>query len=350
MNKIIFYFFIIVFLTKTGNVFSSNNIFNVDNIIISKSNNENKEELLDSAFKEGFKKLIRKILLTKDLNSVKQTSLSDIKKLVSTYQIVENEDLMKEKKISVNLSFNREKINDFFYSKNISYADVSKINLVLFPVLIEDNNFYLFSDNYFYKNWILTNEFKEDEFINYVLPIENLEYFQLINQNKNNLESIPIKKILSNYDLNDYVFLVVTRFKEKIEVFLKGSISGNEIVKNFNIKNEKNDDKENQFKNTIKKTKQEINEIWKSQNLVDVRTPSFLNIVLNVEKKNDFLNLQKAFEKIDLIEDYYVLELNKKYVKIKIKYLGKIEKIRSKFKNEGIKVIISDNQWKLKLI
>ena len=34
MNKIIFSIFIIVFLFKTGNVFSSNDIFYVDNIIV----------------------------------------------------------------------------------------------------------------------------------------------------------------------------------------------------------------------------------------------------------------------------------------------------------------------------
>ena len=104
------------------------------------------------------------------------------------------------------------------------------------------------------------------------------------------------------------------------------------------------------YLNTIKIIKQEINEIWKSQNLVDVRTPTFLNIILDIKRDNDLLNLQKALNNIELIENYQVLELNKNYAKIKIKYLGSIDKIKNKFAKQNILISIINNQWKLKLI
>ena len=349
MNKIIFYIFIIVFFVKTGNVFSSNNIFDVDNIVVKNTANQNKEKLLDKAFQEGFEKLTKKILINKDLLSVEKTSLKEIKKLVSTYQIIENEEFYVNDEVKVNLSFDREKINRFFYVKGISYADISDTDVVIFPVLIKNNDFFLFSENYFYNNW--SNQYfdEENEFINYVLPIENLEDLQLINSNKNDLESLPIKQILSNYDLKDYIFLIITIKKNKIDIFLKGSISGNRVIKNFSVSS--GDEGEDIiYNNAIKEVKREIDEIWKLQNLIDIRTPSFLNTVLEIKKDNDLLNLRKALNKIDLIESYNVMELNTKYAKIKIKYLGKINKIKSKLDNQGIRVIISNNEWKLKLI
>ena len=213
MNKLLINFFIIVFLFKTGNVFSSTNIFNVDNIIVKSKANQTKQVLLDNAFKKGFDNLIEKILTNKDLDLIKNTSLQEIKKLISTYQIIQDESLKKDGNIKVNLVFDREKTNKFFYFKNISYADVSDTDVVLFPVLIENNNFYLFTDNYFYNNWNKQKEDEENKFINYILPVENLEDIQLINQNQNDLESLPIEKILSNYDLNDYIFLVLNNKK-----------------------------------------------------------------------------------------------------------------------------------------
>ena len=348
MNKIIFSFFIIVFFIKTGNVFSNNNIFNVDNIVVRNTANQNKEKLLNMAFKKGFKKLTKKILINKDLITVNKTSLKEIRKLISTYQIIENEEFNEKKEVKINLSFDREKINRFFYLKNISYADISETEVVLFPVLIEKDSFFLFSDNYFYNNWTQKKEDQENEFIDYILPIENLEDLQLISLNKNDLELLPIEKILSNYDLKDYIFLVLTMKEKEIEVFLKGSISGNKIIKNFSFYDNENT-KEIKFNNTIKKVKKEINEIWKLQNLIDIRTPSFLNIVLEINKESDLLNLKKSLNKIDLIESYYVLELNKSYAKIKIKYLGKINKIKSKLNNQGMKVIILNNEWKIRL-
>ena len=349
MNKIIFFIFIIVFFFKTGNVFSSNKIFNVDNIVVKNTANQNKEKLLDKAFQEGFKKLTKKILINKDLLSVEKTSLKEIKKLVSTYQIIENEEFYVNDEVKVNLSFDREKINRFFYVRGISYADISDTNVVIFPVLIKNNDFFLYSENYFYNNW--SNQYfdEENEFINYVLPIENLEDLQLINSSKDDLESLPIKQILSNYDLKDYIFLILTIKNNKIDIFLKGSISGNKVIKNFSVlSGDESDDII--YNNAIREVKREIDEIWKLQNLIDIRTPSFLNTVLEIKKDNDLLNLRKALNKIDLIESYNVMELNTNYAKIKIKYLGKINKIKSKLDDQGIRVIISNNEWKLKLI
>ena len=52
MNKIFLIIYIIVFLIKTGNVFSNSIIFNVDNIQIANDNIKNREELINIAFKD----------------------------------------------------------------------------------------------------------------------------------------------------------------------------------------------------------------------------------------------------------------------------------------------------------
>ena len=110
------------------------------------------------------------------------------------------------------------------------------------------------------------------------------------------------------------------------------------------------EDKSYSFKQTIKNIKQEINEIWKSQNLIDVRTPSFLNIILNIKEKDDLLKTQIALKKIKLIENFYVFELTKDYAKIRIKYYGKTDKMKDKFYEKGIQLDNSDVQWKINLI
>ena len=342
MNKIMFSIFIIVFFFKTETLLSNNNIFYVDNILLNNKDYSSNEDLLNSAFKKGFSKLINKILKKEDIKKLSDISILEIKALISNFQIIQGETLKDKSETTVNLSFHSEKINKFFYVKNISYADVYKTKVILLPVVIKENNFFLYSKNFYYSNWNTVQN--KNDFINYILPVENLEDVQLINKNKNNLESFDAKKILLNYDVRDFVFLIIKPNGGKINIFLKSSIGGNEIIKSFkidsNIKNE----------NVIKFIKSEIEEIWKSQNLIDVRTPSFLNIVLDIEKTNDLFKLQSTLNKIEIIEKFNVIELNKSYAKIKIKYYGKIDKIKDKFSEQGIEVIIADDQWKLKLI
>ncbi len=350
MNKINFFLIIIIFLFKTGNVFSDTNIFNVDNIIVESENNQNKERVLSKAFKQGFKKLIKRILLKKDHKVALQTSLEDIKEMISNYQIQNSEDLKKANELRVNLSFDKERMNNFFYSRGISYADISKTKLVLFPVLVENETIYLFSDNYFFKNWNIDEKEKNNEFVDYILPVENLEDIQFIESKKRSLESVNPKEILSNYDIDNYIFLVIKISDEKIDIFLKGTFSDNNIVKNFDIHNSNNNDRESDFQSFIKIIKDEINEIWKAQNLIDNRIPSFLTITADIKKQNDLLKIQTILRDIELIENFYVLELGKNYVIIRIKYLGKMDKIKSKFYDKGIKLENLENKWKVSLL
>lgn len=344
MIKIICLSLIIVFFAQTKNVFSNTTLFSVDNIAIDSKNNQTKEEQLDYAFKVGFEELVKKIVVQKDLKEALNVNLNDIKNLVSSYQIVENKK--KDQKIFVNLLFDRERINEFFYIKKIPYADISSTKILLFPILKKEDNFNLFAKNYFFDNWLKENK-DQKKLIEYILPLESAELMQLTN--RKNIESIAAEDLVSDYEIENYFILIIEPSDEVVEVFLKGKVFNNKIVKNFKLRYESNN-KKLIYEDTIKDIKQEINEIWKSQNLIDVGTPTFLNITLDIKNNNDLLNLKKALNNIDIIENYRVLELNKNYAKIKIKYLGGIEKIKNKFFKEDISISIINNQWKLKLI
>ena len=88
----------------------------------------------------------------------------------------------------------------------------------------------------------------------------------------------------------------------------------------------------------------------KSQNLIDIRTPSFINIKFFIDKKNNLVDLDNRIKNIDLIQSLYVLELNKKYVLLKIKYLGKINKIINQLKDQDILLKLNNDQWSLQII
>ncbi len=332
---------IIVFLFKTENVFSKNSIFDVDNIIIDNKSKISSTQILDKAFEKGFLKLTKKILLNRDLIKVEEVKLAQIQKLVSSYQIINKEDLKEKDQILVNISFDKDKINSFFSEKNISYADISQSNIMLFPVLLEKGNIFLFNNNYFFNNW--NKNLNEDKFIDYLLPIESLEYIQAINKSEGNLELIDFKNLLTSYGIKNYILLIIEP-KVKSKVFLKGEIYDNQIIKRYNFDlSEIDEKKKNDF--IIKSIRDEINELWKLQNLIDIRTPSFLNVKLELKRTSDLINLQKNLAKIDLVENFSVSELNKDYVKVKIKYYGKIDKIKKKFNDNNLKTSIKNNQW-----
>ena len=89
----------------------------------------------------------------------------------------------------------------------------------------------------------------------------------------------------------------------------------------------------------------------KSNNLIDVRTPSFLNTKLDLNKKNSSLvELNSRVKNIDTIENIYVQEFNNEYMNLRIKYLGKLEKLINELKKENINLQLINDQWIIKTL
>ena len=143
---------ILIILFKTGNNLYAESIFTVNNIEVNKNSFKNKEELINIAFKKGFEKLNSKILLEKDYTKTKNTSLRIIKNLVSHYQIVKNNNEENAQNFeSVNLYFKRDKMYNFYSKNNIKYSDVSGKIIKILPVLIVEDETFIYDKNFFMK-------------------------------------------------------------------------------------------------------------------------------------------------------------------------------------------------------
>lgn len=350
MKNLIFIFYILIILLKTGNVFSNNNIFNVNNIEITKENSLNKEKLIDQVVLKGFNQLINRLLLDEDYKKISKTNLAEIKKLISHYQIVSpTEDIQQaeNKNINVNVFFDKERMHNFFYERNLLYSDIINTEVILFPLLKKDDQYFIYTQNYFYDNWSKRNI---DKLIQYILPTENIENIQKINLNKDNIYQLDIPDFFKEYQNSNIVFANIEITENSGEIFLKTRIEKKEINKKISIKKKKDLNFDKFYNEVIFEVNNIIKDLIKSQNLIDVRTPSFINAKINFDKKNNLVEFNNRLKKIDLIDNFYVQQLNKNYVLVKIKYLGKIKKIMNKLKDQEIDLKMINGQWQISLI
>ena len=84
--------------------------------------------------------------------------------------------------------------------------------------------------------------------------------------------------------------------------------------------------------------------------MIDIRTPSFLNVKLDLNQKSNLVELYSRLQNIDLIENIYVQEFNKDYMNITIKYLGKLDKIINSLKQKKINLQLINDQWIIKTL
>ena len=341
-------FIILVFFFKTGNVLSNNSIFNVNNIEIEKKGKITNSKLADQAIKKGFDELINRILLKDDVKTLEQLKFSEIRELVTYYQVLDstiNENNLK--KINFNISFDKDKIHNLFYKKGVSYSEISNKELFILPILKKKNQIFIYNQNFFYDNW---NEIYETDLIEFILPLENIEIIQNISTDKNNLLNLNLKDLFIGYSGNNLALIIIEDNDLKEEkIYFKIEISGKKIVKKINLKRS-NLNQQEFYQKIIIESKKELTNLVKSQNLIDIRVPSFLNASLLIDKKNNLVELKSRLNQIDLIENLYIKEFNKDSVSLKIKYLGKLENIINQLKEKKVILKLINEEWSIKII
>ncbi len=336
-------FIILIVFFKTETVFSSNNTFNVNNIELEKKEKITNNTLANRAIKKGFDQLISRILLKEDINKLADLNFSSIKTLVTYYQVADvPDDEQKKEKVIFNITFDKDKIHNLFYKKGILYSEIADKDLYILPIFIKNNEIFIFNNNYFYKNW---NEVSKSELIDYILPLENIEIIQKINKKKDNLLDLNINDLFKEYPNKNkaVIFIEHSKFTKKkiyIKTFIqKKNISKNVIIENIDL------EEEDSLKKIITKTKEELVDLVKLENMIDIRTPSFLNVKFNLDKKSNLVKLNSKIKNVDIIEKVYVQEFNKDYMKLRIKYLGKLEKIINQLKIQNIDLKLKNDQW-----
>ncbi len=339
---------ILVIFLKTGNVLSISNIFDVNNIEIEKKGKTTNEAIANKAIKKGFEQLINRILLDEDIKKLNKLNFSEIKELVTYYQISSEIDIdVKKENIYYNISFDKDKIHNLFYKREISYSDISNKELFILPILKKENQIYVYNKNFFYDNW---NTYNKTELIEFILPLENIEIIQNANLNEKNLLNLELKSLFSEYSKQNLSLIIIqdNNFKEE-KIYLKSKIGGKTVLKNIIVKRMNLNEKAF-YKKIIIEVRQELINLIKSQNLIDVRVPSFLNAHLEISNSNNLVELNARLKKIDSIENVYIQEFNNDLVVLKIKYLGKIDKIIKKMETEKIILKFVDEVWSIKII
>ncbi len=338
--------FILIIFLKTGNLLSAKTLFNVNNIEVEKKDNSSSKQMADNAIKKGYDLLIKRILMDEDYSKVSNLEFKNIKKLVKYYS-VSNSKETSDNKINFNITFDKDKLYDMFFLQDVSYSDIKDKEFYILPLLTNGNKFSIFSNNYFYENWNKTNS---NELIEFILPVENIEIIDHLNRATGELFNLDLDKLFYEYPYKNIAIVIIENNKlNQQKVYLKSRIQEKKISKSYTFR-KKELSQININDQIILEIKNEIVNLVKSQNLIDIKTPSFLNVKLNLDKKNNLIDFNSRIKKIDQIENVFVTEFNKDYINLRIKHLGKLDKIISQLKNQEINVQFIDNQWLIKLM
>ncbi len=352
LKKQVIYIIIILSITVLNSLVikkATASNYDVENIIISEnfSKNFQKEDVFDKAFRLAFDQLILTLLTSNDKKKIQNTDIFTIKRLIDSFNIENERFINNNYSANFSVSFNKKDSLSFFEAKNIFPSIPKKIDLLLIPILIEKNitDIKYFSDNEIYKNWNIKNE--HHYLINYILPSDEIEDREIINNNYKNIESFDFKDIINKYNLNNYIILLVNENSNIIQVLSKIFLNENyEIInvsyENLNLKNKKN------LHFIISDLKKKFEDTWKNLNIINSSIK--LPITISIDSKNN--NKIEEFEiftnNFDLVYSTKILMFNNNYISYKLIFNGSPNIFFEEAKKNGFIFKKKNQNWIMK--
>ena len=152
-----------------------------------------------------------------------------VRELVSYYQISgKGKSIDNKEKVNFNILFDKDKIHDLFYKKNILYSEISNKELFVLPIFKKENQTFIYNQNFFYKNWNFDK--KKESLIEFILPLENIEVIQKFSIYKDDLLSINLEDIFVEYSVQHCFSFNRGQKKAEEKIFLKTRVEGKMLI------------------------------------------------------------------------------------------------------------------------
>ena len=303
-----------------------------------------KKTVIDKAFIAAFKLLMARIITSDNLKKIDISNLDTIKPMIDSFSITDEKFINKNYSAKFDVLFEKKQVLSYLNALNI-VSSIPKSKKILFlPILVDlkNNELFLYQENIIHKNW--NNIENQSHLLNYSLLTEDLENLKTISNNLNNIENFDFNEILHKYNDEDYIVSIFFRNDENIQVLSKLNLDDKlSIVKseflNLNL-NKKKD-----LKNMIEDLKIIFENRWKKVN--EINSSIKLALTLSVDSKNIKLlkQLEKEFNKSDLINSYTILKFSNIETIYKVIYNGTPDKFISNLKRKNFKIDISNKNW-----
>ena len=340
-----FLLFIIIFSTTYLNA----NNFRVSNIEISSpfELNFKKSTVIDGGFQTSFSNLLSMITTSGDKDKIKNVTIKELKSMIDSFTISDEKFINNEYFAKLETTFNKKKILNFLERKSIFPSIPKKNKVLLVPILVdtEIDSIYLFNNNIFYEKWNVIK--KNNQLLNYLLPSEDLEDLDKIQEMSDSIETYDFIDLITKYDLKDFIIVIIYKNNDSFKILSKINLNNSLKINNqryskVNLNNEKDLNK------ILENLKITYEDEWKKNN--EINTSIKLPLTISVRSKDykKIVNLEGTLTDIDLISNFYILNFDNEYIQYRIIYNGSPITFFNDMNNRNFDLVMENNFWTIK--
>ena len=342
-----------LFLALLNIFFSTENsvakTFSIKEIEISSPFNASfdKNKIINRGFVEAYEELILTIVQSKDQKKLQNSSIKEVKSLVETFSIVQENFINEIYNLTLNVEFNKRSFFELLEKKNVFPSSIIEKDLMFFPIEVDEekNEIFLFSESQLFKNWNLKKEKYHQ--LNYILPNEDIDDLNLIKKNINNLEDFDFREISKKYNFEDFIIMIVFKNNEEVRVLNQIVFNNNKNLKNFKFKNI-NLENLGDLETFIDKQKIVFEDYWKLKNIIN--TSIKLDLTISVDNSNIIKidQFEETLSNIELVNNFNIYKFDNKKNIYKIIFNGTRDQFLDVMEDYDYFFEIKNKIWLLK--
>jgi hypothetical protein len=301
-----------------------------------------RNKIIDDAFKKAFYRLLSRILNSSNINTLKNVNIIEIKNLIENFKI--KDEIFRNGKYYANfdVNFSKRKIKFFLEKKNLFYSSPKQISVLFLPIIVEQENLYLFNENIFYKYWPINKD--QSGLINYIMPLEDIDEIKKLISSQETLEDLDIIKIAEKYSTENYILSLIYLNEENLHFFSK--IKFEEYKKNSNLIFYNIDIKDkDSVSAVIKKVKVQLNDIWKDFNKINTSIKLSINLILNSNESSKISKFENTLTKIDDIRSFSIKKFDLNKTVYEIVYNTGPNRLMKQFSIYGFEIANDETHW-----
>ena len=105
---------------------------------------------------------------------------------------------------------------------------------------------------------------------------------------------------------------------------------------------------QNELDDLIFKTKTNLEDLWKSNNLINTSLKLPINLQLDPKDTLKIINFEKEMDDIDLIYNYYITKISSKILNYKIIFNGSPDLFLKMMSEKNFTIDIKNEIWKIR--
>jgi hypothetical protein len=326
--------------------YSYSDAYRVENVIIQESfqNTKNfRQNLINKGIISSFQTLSKRILLESQFWKIKNINSKLAKEMTKTVSLHGERKIDNNYEINLSAVYDKNKVKNFFNSRNITYTETVSQPIMLFSIIKENDTITIWENNFFSANWDKSKY--PNYFVSFLVPEGDIFDQKNLVLNNTSIRDIDERLILKKYNLTNSLVVLIDLDTKKNNVQYRLNLSGITYYKKFSKEFKSDDNKESQFLELIDEIKYSVENLWKSKNTAFSDSELSLEFTAPLKSLKQLNKLRNELLANASIKKLNTLEISSKVLKGRIYYTGSLKNLQAGLEDQSIFLKENFNSW-----